>query len=187
MPHISLGNDLPGITGLLRYRPETGQVLLELAEVLLRGPNTLSRGERELIGAYVSSLNQCKFCTSSHAAFAAAQLPDGMPLVSQVCAAPGEAPVPAKLKALLGVAAKVQHGGKAVTPQDVAAAREAGASDPEIHDTVLIAAAFCMFNRYVDGLATFAPDDPAAYAEVAELIVANGYAEQARSGFAAGS
>lgn len=179
MSHISLGNDLPGITGLLAYRPETGQALLELAEVILRSDNTLSRGERELIAAYVSNLNQCKFCASSHAAFAAAQLPEGMPLVSQVCAAPSEAPISAKLRALLDVAAKVQQSGKAVTPQDIAVAREAGASDTEIHDTVLIAAAFCMFNRYVDGLGTFAPEDPAVYAEVAEVIVANGYAQLA--------
>jgi uncharacterized peroxidase-related enzyme len=179
MAHISLGNDLPGITGLLAYRPETAPALLELAETLLRGDNTLSRGERELIGAYVSNLNQCKFCTSSHAAFAAAQLPEGMPLVSQVCAAPGEAPISAKLSALLEVAGKVQQSGKAVTPEDIEVAREAGASDTEIHDTVLIAAAFCMFNRYVDGLGTFAPEDPADYAAAAEVIVTNGYAQLA--------
>jgi len=175
LPHISLDNDLPGITGLLNYRPETARPLSELAEVLLRGPNTLTRGERELIAAYVSRLNECTFCTSSHSAFAAAQLPEGMPLVGQVCADLEQAPVSAKLKALLRMAAKVQQGGKAVTAADVAAAREAGSSDVEIHDAVLIAAAFCMFNRYVDGLATIAPDDPAGYQQAAELIVTKGY------------
>lgn len=175
MPHISLGNDLPGIVGLLNYRPETGRPLSELAEVLLRGPNTLPAGERELIAAYVSSLNDCAFCASSHSAFAAVQLPEGMPLVSQVRANLDQAPVSDKLRALLRVAAKVQQGGKAVTEADVAAAREAGASDTEIHDAVLIAASFCMFNRYVDGLATFAPDDPASYEQSAELIVGQGY------------
>ncbi len=175
MPHISLGNDLPGISGLLSSRPETGRALSGLAEVLLRGPNTLSRGERELIAAQVSRLNECTFCASSHSAFAAAQLPEGMPLVDQVCADLEQAPVSAKLKALLKMAAKVQQGGKAVTEADVAAARGAGASDAEIHDTVLIAAAFCMFNRYVDGLATIAPDDPAGYQQAAEHIVAQGY------------
>lgn len=175
MPHISLGNDLPGITGLLRYRPETARPLSELAEVLLRGPNTLPAGERELIAAYVSWLNDCTFCASSHSAFAAAQLAEGMPLVSQVCANLEHAPVSAKLKALLRVAAKVQRGGRAVSQADVAAAREAGASDVEIHDAVLIAAAFCMYNRYVDGLATIAPDDAAAYEQSAEMIVAKGY------------
>ncbi len=175
MPHISLGNDLPGISGLLSYRPETGRALSGLAEVLLREPNTLGRGERELIAAYVSRLNECAYCASSHSAFAAAQLPEGMPLVGQVCANLEQAPVSAKLRALLRVAAKVQQGGKAVTAADVAAAREAGASDLEIHDAVLIAAAFCMFNRYVDGLATIAPDDPAGYQQAAERIVTEGY------------
>jgi uncharacterized peroxidase-related enzyme len=160
MPHIALNSAEPGIRGLLRYRPETARPLSELCEVLLRGPSTLTRGERELIAAYVSALNDCRYCASSHSSCAAAQLPGGMAVVEQVRADPGRAPVPAKLKALLAIAA---------------AARAAGATDVEIHDTVLIAAAFCMFNRYVDGLATTAPDDPAAYAAGAQRLVTHGY------------
>jgi uncharacterized peroxidase-related enzyme len=175
VPHISLGNDAPGILSLFEYRPQTAAPLCDLAEVLLRGPSSLTRGERELIAAYVSTLNDCGFCADSHAAFAAAQLPEGMTLVDQVRADPADAPVSAKLSALLRIAAAVQRSGKDVSTADVAAAREAGATDLEIHDTVLIAAAFCLFNRYVDGLATTLPDDPAGYAAMAELIVSNGY------------
>jgi uncharacterized peroxidase-related enzyme len=175
MPHIALTSGEPGIRGLLRYRPETGRPLSELAEVLLRGPGTLTRGERELIAAYVSSLNNCQYCASSHSAAAAAQLPGGMPLVEQVRADPGQAPVSAKLQALLQIAAAVQQGGLNVSAQDVAAARDEGATDLEIHDTVLIAAAFCMFNRYVDGLATTAPRDPALYAAGAQRLIQQGY------------
>ncbi|GAA2076953.1 peroxidase-related enzyme [Actinomadura alba] len=180
MPHIELGNDLPGITGLMAYRPETAGPLSALAEVLLRGPSSLTRGERELIAAYVSSLNECRFCTASHAAFAAAQLPEGRELVDQVRADPGGAPVSAKLRALLRIAALVQADARTVTADDVAAARREGATDVEIHDTVLIAAAFCMYNRYVDGLATVAPEDPAAYEFMAQLIVDEGYLRLAR-------
>jgi uncharacterized peroxidase-related enzyme len=175
VPHIGLGNDLPGIVGLMHFRPETGRPLSELAEVLLRSPSALSPGERELIAAYVSSLNECKFCEYSHGAFAAAQLPAGQAVVGQVIAHPEQADVSAKLKALLRIAGKVAKDGKAVTTEDVDAARAAGASDVEIHDTVLIAAAFCMYNRYVDGLAATTPDDQAAYTFSADLIVANGY------------
>jgi uncharacterized peroxidase-related enzyme len=175
MPHIALNTAEPGIRGLLRYRPETARPLSELAEVLLRGPGILSRGERELIAAYVSALNDCRYCSSSHAACAAAQLPGGMALVEQVRADPGAAPVSAKLKALLEIASAVRHSGHAVTAEHVAKARVAGATDMEIHDTVLIAAAFCMFNRYVDGLATSAPDDPTAYAAGAQRLVTQGY------------
>jgi uncharacterized peroxidase-related enzyme len=162
---------------LFRFRPETAGPLTDLAEVLLRGPNSLTRGERELIAAYVSSLNQCQFCHSSHAAFAAAQLPGGMTQVREVCDGGGveQAPVSAKLRALLDIASAVQEGGLKVTSEQVAAARAAGATDTEIHDCVLIAAAFCMFNRYVDGLATVAPDDPDAYAAAAQYIVEHGY------------
>ncbi len=175
MPHITLNSTEPGIRGLLLFRPETGRPLSELAEVLLRGPGTLTRGERELIAAYVSGLNDCRYCSGSHSACAAAQLPGGMGVVQQVQADAASAPVPAKLKALLRIAAAVQQSGLAVTGNDVAAARAAGATDLEIHDTVLIAAAFCMFNRYVDGLATVAPDDPARYAAGAQRLISQGY------------
>ncbi|MDN3354269.1 peroxidase-related enzyme [Actinomadura sp. DC4] len=175
MAHIALNSDEPGIRGLFHFRPETALPLNQLAEVLLRGDSTLSRGERELVAAYVSSLNQCHFCTSSHAAFAAAQLPEGMDLVDQVRKDPESAPVSPKLRALLDIAAAVQAGGRNVTGEQADAARALGATDVEIHDTVLIAAAFCMFNRYVDGLGTWAPDDPAGYAAAAEMIVAAGY------------
>jgi uncharacterized peroxidase-related enzyme len=164
MSHITLNSAEPGIRGLLRYRPETGRPLSELAEVLLRGPGTLPRGERELIAAYVSALNECRYCSASHSACAAAQLPGGMALVEQVRSGAGSAPVPAKLGTLLAIAAAVTHSGLSVSAELVAQARAAGATDLEIHDTVLIAAVFCMFNRYVDGLATTAPDDPALYA-----------------------
>ena len=160
---------------MLRYRPETARPLSELTEVLLRGPSTLTRGERELIAAYVSALNDCRYCTSSHSACAVAQLPEGMTLVEQVRADPATAPVPTKLKALLAIAPAVVQSGRAVTAEQVAQAREAGATDLEIHDAVLITAAFCMFNRYVDGLATTAPDDPALYAAGARRLVAQGY------------
>jgi len=175
MPHIGLNSDEPGIRGLLRFRPETGRPLGELAEVLLRGPSTLTRGERELIAACVSALNDCQYCSSSHSACAAAQLPGGMALVEQVRADTGNAPISAKLKALLGIAFAVQQSGLKVSAGDVTAARAVGATDLEIHDTVLIAAAFCMFNRYVDGLATVAPQDPAVYAAGAQRLIMNGY------------
>ena len=126
MPHIALNSAEPGIRGLLRYRPQTACPLSELTEVLLRGPSTLTRGERELIAAYVSALNDCRYCASSHAACAAAQLPGGMTLVEQVCADPSTAPVPAKLKALLRIAAAVRESGRAVTAEQVAEARAAG-------------------------------------------------------------
>ncbi|GAA4185928.1 carboxymuconolactone decarboxylase family protein [Streptosporangium oxazolinicum] len=165
MAFISLNSDEPGVRSLFRYRPETAGPLNELVEVLLCGESSMSRGERELIAAYVSSLNECRFCFSTHAAIAAAHLDEGMPLVEQACANPSAAPVSGKLRALMDIAGAVQRGGKAVTQRHVDAARALGATDMEIHDTVLIAAAFCMFNRYVDGLATYAPDDPAVYAE----------------------
>ncbi|MFI7639416.1 carboxymuconolactone decarboxylase family protein [Nonomuraea sp. NPDC049400] len=168
-PHITLATDEPGIRGLFRYRPETAQPLVHLSEVLLCGDSTLSRGEREVIAAYVSSLNRCRFCFHTHAAFAAVRVPEGMELIDQIRADLDTAPISAKLKALLAIAGAVQRSGQEVTGDHVNAARAAGATDLEIHDTVLIAAAFCMYNRYVDGLATLACDDPAHYAERAQL------------------
>jgi uncharacterized peroxidase-related enzyme len=176
--HIDLGVDeklFPGITGPMRFRPETARPLNELAEVLLRGPHPLPPGERELIAAYVSGLNECDFCCASHSAFAAAQLDAGMTLVDRVRADPDTAPISEKLRALLRIAHEVRQDGRRVTAELIAAARDQGATDLEIHDTVLIAAAFCMFNRYVDGLNTLALDDPDSYAQTARRIVDFGY------------
>lgn len=178
MAHIDLGVDekqFPGIIGLRMYRPETAKPLYALADALLHAPNSLTRGERELIAAYVSSGNECAFCRDSHSAFAAAQLDGGLPLVRDVCADPDTADITPKLRALLRIAAAVRVDGRAVTPNLVAAARTEGATDVEIHDTVLIAAAFSMFNRYVDGLGTTVPDHPAAYEMGARRVVEHGY------------
>jgi uncharacterized peroxidase-related enzyme len=175
MAHITLNDDAPGIIGLLHYRPQTARPLCELADVLLRGPSKLTRGERELIAAYVSARNECRFCAHSHAAFAAAQLPEGTALAETVSIAGDVTAVSPKLRALLAIANAVREGGRSVGEREIAAARAEHASDEEIHDTVLIAAAFCMYNRYVDGLATIAPDDPAAYADMADRIVSGGY------------
>lgn len=178
MSHIDLGVDetlFPGIMGPLLFRPLTAEPLLALAETLLRGENTLSRGERELIATYVSGRNDCAFCTDSHAAFAAAQLDQGMPLVLQVRDDPDRAPITPKLAALLRIAGAVAEGGRKVTTALIEAARGEGATDEEIHDTVLIAAAFCMYNRYVDGLGTLPAARLEDYEGVAEVIVSEGY------------
>jgi uncharacterized peroxidase-related enzyme len=175
MPHIPLPEGVPGILGPMQFRPETGAILRELAEVLLRGENTLTRGERELIAARVSELNRTRFCVASHGAFAARQLEGGRDVVRAVIRDPATAPVSDKMRALLNIAGKVQESGLAVTSDDIDAAHAAGATDNEVHDAVLIAAAFCMFNRYVDGLATWAPDDDASYDMMSEVIVEHGY------------
>jgi uncharacterized peroxidase-related enzyme len=175
MPHIGLPEGVPGIRSAMAFRPETAGPLCQLAETLLREENTLSRGERELIAAYVSHLNECRYCQTSHGAYAAAQLDGGRELVEAVKRDPASAPISDKLRALLVIAAKVQSGGRNVTADDVEAARVQGASDVEIHDTVLIAAAFCMYNRYVDGLATWTPTDPAVYEQMAERMIDHGY------------
>lgn len=176
MAHITLKNEeLPGIVGLLNYRPETAKPLLELADILLRGESTLTSGEREIIAASVSHWNDCHFCHTSHAAAAAAHLGSGLELIDDIKAGLANTPVSDKLRALLEIARQVQRGGKNVTEQQIAAARAEGATDLEIHDTVLIAAAFCMFNRYVDGLGTWAPAENAAYQEMGERMAHVGY------------
>src|ERR1700729_2487362 len=175
MAYIALPEGLPGITAGFAFRPETAKPMRELAHVLLHGPNTLSPGERELIATYVSSRNDCYFCQTSHGAAAAAHLDKDWGLVDQVKRDYAQAEISEKLKALLRIAGKVQLGGKQVTEEDVAAAREQGASDQEIHDTVLIAAAFCMYNRYVDGLATWQPRDPEIYREIGKQTSQLGY------------
>jgi uncharacterized peroxidase-related enzyme len=147
----------------------------ELADVLLRGANTLTSAEREMIATLVSSRNDCHFCQASHRAAAAHHLGGDYSVVDAVKRDFQTAPVSPKMKALLAIAAKVQESGKQVTAPDVERARAAGATDTEIHDAVLIAAAFSMFNRYVDGLATFTPSDDESYDQMGQRMARDGY------------
>jgi len=176
MAHINLSNDFPGIRSLFVYRPETAKPLNALVQTLLHDPHpTLSAGERELIATYTSSLNTCYYCTNIHGAIAKHQLGNDGETVKAVLADPDTAPISNKLKALLKIAAKVQSGGKNVMEADIATARNEGATDIEIHDTVLIAAAFCMYNRYVDGLATWQPHNDELYDKMGEQRAREGY------------
>jgi uncharacterized peroxidase-related enzyme len=128
-----------------------------------------------MIATYVSSQNDCYFCQHAHGAVAAYRLNGNEHLVDSVKANFEVAAISEKLKALLAIAGKVQRGGKQVTNEDTARARQQGASDKEIHDTVLIAAAFCTYNRYVDGLATWAPTDADLYRENGRRLAEEGY------------
>jgi uncharacterized peroxidase-related enzyme len=182
MAHIALEEGVPGIVSAFGFRPETAKPMRELAEILLRGPSTLTRAEREAIAAVVSYGNECRFCQLSHSA-AAAEHRGGRDAdyqwIEEVKAHPESAEVSPKLRALLTIAKKVREGGKKVTAADVAAARAQGATDVEIHDTVLIAAAFSMYNRYVDGLATFQPEEMAAYKPMGKMMAHDGYVRRA--------
>jgi len=175
MPHIALPEGLTGIRAAMAFRPETAKPLNELVEILLHQPNTLTPGERELIATYVSSQNDCYYCQTIHGAIAAASLDDNEALVKKVKQDFQHADISEKLKALLVIAGQVQKGGKNVTAEAVENARQFGATDLEIHDTVLIAASFCMFNRYVDGLATWQPVDDAMYRERGKRVAREGY------------
>lgn len=187
MPHIELSPSLPGISSAFAFRPETAAPMRELAHILLfeSGQTTsLSSRDRELIAAYVSSLNNCYFCHASHGAAAAHHEGGSHELVGSVCANPQAADISPKLKALLAIAARVQSDAKTVTPALVEIARVEGATDIEIHDAVLIAAAFSMYNRYVDGLATWQPRNIPMYSQMGEHLASKGYRTSSQSGAA---
>jgi len=177
MPHIALPEQSLGIRSLAEYRPDTGQHLYELAQTLLRGESPLSEAERELIAAFVSHRNQCTFCYASHAAAARYLFQDQAQIVNFVLDDFENAPISAKLKSLLHIAACIQKDARSVSHTLVAEARANGAADRDIHDTVLIAATFCLFNRYVDGLATITPpaDANLIWATMGERLGQNGY------------
>lgn len=175
MTYITTNIPQPGIVELLFYKGATGKALSRLAHTLLHGPSQLSPGERELIASYVSNLNHCEFCHESHSASANVHLNDRGAAVTALKLSTVNAPVSDRMKALLQIAAKVQVGGKEVKPEHIEEARKAGASDEDIHDTVLVAAAFCMYNRYVDGLGTNLPDTKDEYADMGKRMAKVGY------------
>jgi uncharacterized peroxidase-related enzyme len=174
MPHIPLEEHLPGITGLLEYRQDSAAPIRELTQVLLRGPSTLSESDRELIATVVSSRNQCSFCTAAHTAAADVLLGETN-TSEKVKDNILTAPISDKLKSLLIIATQVQQSGKKVTTEEITKAKDEGATDIEIHDTVLIAALFCMYNRYVDGLATVTPSQPDFYKNLGNRLKDHGY------------
>jgi len=174
MPFIPLEEHLPGITGLLEYSQETGNILRGLTQLVLRGPSTLTEGERELIATLVSHRNKCDYCAASHTAAADAFLNEHN-TSEKVKTDIQSAPVSKKLKALLTIASQVQESGKNVKKETIDKAKQEGATDIEIHDTVFIAALFCLYNRYVDGLSTIAPADPEYYRQMAERLKSSGY------------
>jgi uncharacterized peroxidase-related enzyme len=175
MPHINVDENLPGIRSLMAFSPGTATPMGELANLLLRSDDGLSMAERELIAAHVSYLNDCFYCHQSHGAIAVCYLDGNNELVEQVKKDYAHADISDKLKALLDIAGSVQKGGKYVTSLQIDHARILGATDKDIHDTVLIAAAFCMFNRYVDGLAANTPANLSTYPLRAKQIAERGY------------
>jgi uncharacterized peroxidase-related enzyme len=179
MAHINLPDGIPGIGGPFTAYPETAVHLRALAQSLLRGPSSLTPAEREMIAAFVSAGNECHFCTQSHAAAARELYGSERGTVDLVLEDASCAPVSPKMKALLTIADKVRQDGRLVSEEDAARARAEGADDKALHDTVLIAAAFCMFNRYVDGLATWSPQDPAAYEPMGVQLAVQGYQRNA--------
>jgi uncharacterized peroxidase-related enzyme len=181
MPHVSLPGGEPGIIGLLAAFRASERPLNDLANAVLRGPSSLTPAERELIAAYVSRGNDCEFCTNSHAAAARHLYGPRAALVDDVLTDPAAADLDDEMRALLAIAATVRRDGRLVTADDVRRARDAGADDRAIHDTVLIAAMFSMFNRYVDGLATVAPTDPAVYDQIGARIATKGYGSTFRN------
>ena len=174
MPYIPLKENLPGITGLLDYRLDTALPIRQLTQILLRGESTLTEGERELIAAVTSAGNDCRFCTAAHTA--AADLYLGDPAIAEAAKRdPGTAPVSPKMRALLLIAKACGKNGRLVTKEMIGAAGREGATDREIHDTVLITALFSLYNRYVDGLGSVTPEDPAFYDRLGHILQDKGY------------
>jgi uncharacterized peroxidase-related enzyme len=181
MSYINLPADIPGIRGPLNAFPETGEPISNFTQQLMRGESSLTPAERELIAASVSQANDCLFCTLSHAAVAKnLYSKDGVHIVNKVVFEQDTSVLSAKMSALIDIALSTQKSGKFVSQEQIDRARSEGADDKAIHDTVLIAAAFCMFNRYVDGLAAWTPENTQIYEEIGKRLAGNGYDSPSR-------
>ncbi len=146
-------------------------------KLLLTGPHSVTPAEREMIATYGSSQNDCIYCHSCHGSSAAQHLDRSdadYELIARIKQNYEATEISSKMRALLEIAGKV-WAGKQVKSEDIVRARQQGATDKEIHDTVLIATAFCMYNRYRDGLATWAPADADLYRENGRRLAEEGY------------
>ena len=178
--------DVPGIGAAIRLTPGLGTHLRGLADELLVNDfpgATLSRVEREVLATAVSAANNCFFCMDSHAAHAHALLEDGeeaevAPLLDAVKVGSSEG-FDARMQALLHIARTVRREPRDLAAADVAAAHDAGATDADVQLAVLIAAAFSMYNRMVEGFRARTSPTPEAYRERAGEIAAKGYSGSA--------
>jgi uncharacterized peroxidase-related enzyme len=184
--------DVPGILVAMHLTPTLGVHLRALADEVLVNEYpcaTISRHERELLATAVSAGNDCYFCMDSHGAFATALMEqsgvtDRLPLVD-VAKDGASAGFDPKMEALLHIARTVGRDALELTAADVAAARGAGATDADVQLAVLIASAFSMYNRLVDGFRARTAPTPEAYQERAGAIAEFGYS--AATPVAAGS
>jgi uncharacterized peroxidase-related enzyme len=174
MPHITITAPFPGVTGPLEERLDTGEAIRDVTQELLRGPSPLSELEREIIATVTSYGNKCRFCSAAHAAVVDAYA--GSTEITDAIRAgtppPGLRPV---MYPLLTLTEAVRASPQGATDELVAAARAAGATDLEIHDTVLVTGLFCFYNRYVDGLATDYPKSDDYYLQLAARLTTMGY------------
>jgi uncharacterized peroxidase-related enzyme len=177
--------DAPGILAAIRLTPGLGVHLRGLADELLVNDfpgATISRPQREMLATAVSAANDCFYCMDSHGAFASALLEhtgasDLLPLVDVLKQGSSDG-FDAKMSALLHIARTVRANPRELSAADVDAAQEAGASDADVQLAVLIAAAFSMYNRMVDGFRAKTPPTAEAYRSRASEIAAHGYSDQ---------
>lgn len=174
--------DAPGIRAAIGLTPSLGFHLLGLADALLVDDfpgATIDRAEREMLAEAVSAANDCFFCMDSHGAHAAAILEkegatERLPLVEEIKIGSFEKFSP-KMRALVQIARTVRRAPRELTADDVATATASGASDADVQLGVLIAAAFSMYNRMVDGFRARTPADPEIYRPRAVQIAEQGY------------
>jgi uncharacterized peroxidase-related enzyme len=180
--------DAPGILAAIRLTPGLGVHLRGLADELLVHDfpgATISRGEREMLATAVSAANDCFYCMDSHGAFASAVLErqgsvELVPVIDDIKQG-SSAGVDEKMGALLHISRTVRRDPLDLTAADVAAAHAAGASDGDVQLAVLIAAAFSMYNRMVDGFRAKTPPTAEAYRPRAAEIAEHGYSSPAVS------
>lgn len=178
--------DVPGIGAAIRLTPGLGVHLRGLADELLVHDfpgATINRAEREMLATAVSAANDCFFCMDSHGAFATALLEASgstqlAPLVDEIKTGSSEG-FNDKMRALLHIARTVRREPRDLTTADVAAARAAGAEDADVQLAVLIAAAFSMYNRMVEGFRAKTAPSAEAYRQRAAEIADHGYSAQA--------
>lgn len=180
--------EAPGILAAMMLTPGLGVHLRGLANELLVNDYpgaSISRGERETLAAAVSAANDCFFCMDSHAAFATAVLQrSGVGVADALFEGIKGGSFEGlgdKMRALVHISQVVRRDPLELTSADVAAARDAGATDGDVQLAVLIAAAFSMYNRMVDGFRARTAPTPDAYRESAGAIAEYGYGASAEA------
>ena len=149
MAFFSFLDDSSGIASVFANNKVRARPMRELRKQIMRGPSPLSVGERELIAAFVSTLNQCEFCAGGHTALAARTV--DVRVLDELIANIDTAAISDRLKPIFRFVKKLTEAPSRIVQADVESIHAAGWEESAVEDAIAVCSLFNMLNRIANG------------------------------------